>query len=135
MTAGFAIILLGALVLSGVLSLLQQRAYAGATRRMAEAHKDRFGSVLISGRGKGWGRGAVVLLVVDTLDRKVIAAQAMIGASVLARFKPHPELLGPLGTVVERAGHEKRLAQALEYAIQQYKVTTHKTSAKAPTAR
>ena len=51
MTAGFAIILLGALVLSGVLSLLQQRAYAGATRRMAEAHKDRFGSVLISGRG------------------------------------------------------------------------------------
>lgn len=135
MDTGFALILLGALVLSGGLSYLQQRAYSKATQRMAEAYKDSFGSTLVSGRGKGWGRGAVVIMVIDTLTRRVIAAEAMIGVTVLARFRPRPQLLGPLSGVVERAGHDRKLAQSLEYALEQYKVTTRKKSSQASTAK
>lgn len=114
MDAGFALILLGALVLSGGLSYLQQRAYSKTTLRMAEQFKDSFGSTLVSGRGKGWGRGAVVIIVIDTLTRQVVAAEAMIGMTIFARFRPRPQLLGPLATVVERAGHDRKLAQSLE---------------------
>jgi glucitol operon activator protein len=135
MDTGFAIILLSALVLSGLLSLLQQRAYSKATQRMADAYKDAFGSTLVSGRGKGWGRGAVVLLVIDSLTRQVIAAEAMVGVSVLSRFRPRPKLLGSVSGLVARAGTDKKLAQALEYALQQYKVTTRKKVATVATAR
>jgi glucitol operon activator protein len=133
MSAGFAIFLLAALLLGGGLSLLQQRAYSNATKRMAEANKDAFGSVLISGRGKGRLRGAIVLFVVDTLDRKIIASEAMVGASVLSRFKPHPELLGSLATAEERTT-DPHLIKAIAYAKEQYKVTARKAAAKARTA-
>lgn len=40
-----------------------------------------------------WGRGAVVLLAADP-GGKVVAAEAMVGATVFCRFRPFPEVLG-----------------------------------------
>ncbi|TAM69316.1 MAG: transcriptional regulator [Microbacteriaceae bacterium] len=125
MTTGFAAILLGALILSGILSWLQHRAYSKATERLRRQFRGSGDAALVSGRGKGRLRGAVVLLVIDSRSRRVIAAEAMIGASVLARFHERPELLGGLGSIADRA-REKRLADATLQAMEQYKLVMRK---------
>lgn len=122
MDTGFALLLFAALVLSGLLSWLQHRAYSAATRRMMEQFHGRRDAILVSGRGKGLLRGAVVILVVDARDKRVVAAEAMVGTSVLARFRERPELLGPISSAADRAS-EKRLAQAIQSALEQYKTT------------
>ncbi len=127
MDSGFAVLLLAALILSGLLSWLQHRAYSNATRRISEQFKGSKDAVLVSGRGKGRLRGAVVLFVIDTRTKQILAAEAMVGASVLARFHERPELLGALSSVVERAG-DKHLAGAAQYAIEQYKVVIRKSA-------
>jgi DNA-binding transcriptional regulator of glucitol operon len=133
MDSGFAALLLAALVLGGILSWLQHRAYSNAVRRLSEQFRDSRDAVLVSGRGKGRLRGAVVLFVVDGRTRRIIAAEAMVGASVLARFHERPELLGALSTVADRAT-EKRVADAAQYAIEQYKTLARKGSAQSSTA-
>lgn len=117
----FAIILIAALLLSVLLSLTQHNTYNKATQRMTRAFAGEKNFYLVSGRGKGRIRGALVLLVIDAAEQQVVAAEAMVGATIFARFKGRPELIGPLKGVVERAG-EKKLKQAVEYALQQYKV-------------
>lgn len=121
MDNGFALLLLVALLLGGALSYLQHRAYAAATRRMTAEYQGRDDMILVSGRGKGWTRGAVVLLVIDSITKRIVAAEAMVGVTIFARFRVRKELVGPLASAPKRAG-EKRLAEAVESAIKQYKV-------------
>lgn len=118
-TGGFALILIAALVLSVMLSLLQHRTYARAAQRMTRAFAGEQDFYLVSGRGKGRLRGAVVLLVIDSASRRVVAAEAMAGVSVLARFRGHPEIIGPLGGVTERTT-DKKLRQAVQQALDNY---------------
>lgn len=116
----FGIVLLVVLVLGIGLSLMQHFSYQRATRRMVAEHQGARESFLVSGRGKGWFRGAVVLLVVDSASSRIEAAEAMVGASVFARFRPRPELLGSLSSARDRAT-DKRLGEAVESAIAQYR--------------
>lgn len=128
MDSGFALLLLAALVLGGVLSYLQHRAYAAATRRLTEEFHGRADMILVSGRGKGWTRGAVVLLVIDSITKRIIAAEAMVGVTIFARFRVRNELVGPLSSAPKRA-NEKRVAEAVQSAIQQYRtVLAHRTT-------
>jgi Glucitol operon activator len=120
MTTGFAILLFAALALSALLSWLQRRAYVQTTQRLSDENRDSRDRILVSGRGKGILRGAIAVLVVDTSSRRIVAAEAMIGGSIFARFHPRPELLGPCSSAASRAG-EKRLAQAVDAAITQSK--------------
>lgn len=122
MDTGFALLLLAALVLSALFSLAQQRTYSRATKRLGLSYLGTQDHFLVSGRGKGFLRGAIVLLVVDSTSERIVAAEAMVGSTVLARFKPRPELLGELSTAALRS-NDKKLAQAVEYATQQYHVT------------
>lgn len=122
MDSGFVLILMAALLLSVAFSLLQQRTYSRATKRLGSSFigvKDHF---LVSGRGKGFLRGAIVLMVVDSATTRVVAAEAMVGGTVLAYFKPRPELIGDLDTAVLRTS-EKKMTEAVDYATKQYWVT------------
>lgn len=101
------------------LSLLQHRAYARAVNRVA-AREHRSGVLLVTGRAKGALRGAVVLLVVDRVERRVTRALAMQGASVFARFRERPELCGPVDGVAERA-QGKALRRAVADALPRYR--------------
>ena len=46
----------------------------------------------------GIARGAIVLLVIDAAREEIIDAEAMVGSTVFARFRPRPGLRGPLVT-------------------------------------
>lgn len=89
---GYLLIFIGMTVtaLSGV---AQHKYYTRTVRRLAREY-DEPGSVLVSGRGKGRLRGAVVVLVLRTDDRVVRAASVMEGATVLARFTDRPDWVG-----------------------------------------
>jgi glucitol operon activator protein len=50
--------------------------------------------VLVSGRGKGRLRGAIVVLVLRKHDEVIRAAAVMEGATVFARFKERPAWVG-----------------------------------------
>ena len=123
MDSGFALLLLAALGLSVAFTLLQQRTYSRATHRLGLSWLGTKNHYLVSGRGKGFLRGAIVLLVVDGDTRRVVAAEAMIGSTVLARFRPHPELIGDLATAAGRA-KEPKLRDAIDYAGKQFDVTS-----------
>lgn len=131
MDLGFGLILLVALVLGAGSTLYQHRTYQNATRRMGLAFRGAKNHFLVSGRGKSILRGAIVLLVVDRTTRSVVAAEAMIGSTVLARFRPRPELLGPLATAPSRA-KDPMLLKAVEYATSQYEVTVKRSVPRAP---
>jgi DNA-binding transcriptional regulator of glucitol operon len=75
---------------------------------------------LVSGRGKSFARGAIVVLAVDERSRRVVAAQAMKGSTVFARFRPQADLLGPLSSTTSRA-HSAPMGKALQEAQKQYK--------------
>lgn len=111
----FPALLLGAMVLSIVLGLWQQRRYLKQVNAMAHAWKGP-NRRLVSGRGKGRLRGVIAVMVVDTVAGEVIEARRMSGATVFATLGPAPELLGPLATVVERAPDPK-LAKAVTDAL------------------
>jgi DNA-binding transcriptional regulator of glucitol operon len=128
MSPGFAIVLLGALAVAGVLSYLQHRAYTASTRRLVDRFRSNPRAVIVSGRGKGWSRGAVVLLAIDSSSRRVIAGEAMVGASVFARFHPREELEGPLASVASRTT-DRKLGQALEQAVEQYRSVRQRSGA------
>jgi len=122
MNTGFAIILISALILSVLLSLLQHNTYNRATQRMTRAFAGEKDYYLVSGRGKGRLRGALVLLVIDASQQRIVAAEAMVGSTIFARFRGRPGLIGPLSGAAGRAD-EKHLKDAVDYALQQYKVT------------
>lgn len=89
MEGTFALFLVGALVANIGLSYWQSRAYTADINDLIRAHS---GSALrlVSGRGKGWTRGAVVVLVVDPTTREVVQAKAMVGTTVFSRLHPAP---------------------------------------------
>ncbi|WP_105034982.1 transcriptional regulator GutM [Cryobacterium aureum] len=124
-TGRFALFLLGALLLSGVFSYFQQRAYTGVTRRLAQQFGGNSAHVLVSGRSKGILRGAVVVLVIDSTDQEVLAAEAMVGRSVLAKFRVRAELLGSARTVVERATG-KSMKKAVQGCLEQAEIVRRK---------
>jgi glucitol operon activator protein len=126
MDVGFGLLLLVALVMSVGFTLYQQRTYQNATKRLGLAYLGAKNHFLVSGRGKGFLRGAIVLLVVNGDTRRIVAAEAMIGSTALARFKPHPELVGDLDTAPHRAT-EKKLSEAIVYATSQYEVTSKRS--------
>jgi len=97
-----SLLLLGAFVASMAASALQHRYYMRTVNRVA-GEEHRAGVTLVSGRGTGRLRGAVVLLLVRRDDDVVERALVMQGASVLARFREHPALTGPLATADGRA--------------------------------
>ena len=122
-TGWFALILIVALVLSGALSLLQHSTYSRAAQRMTRAFAGEPDLFLVSGRGKGWLRGAVVLLVIDQRQRRIVAAEAMVGISVFARFHGRPDIIGPMADVLERVGDrvkDRKLRDAVQYALDNY---------------
>ncbi|MCI9889799.1 transcriptional regulator [Micrococcales bacterium 31B] len=91
----YVALLVGALLLMAYLSFQQQRAYQAVVRDLSGQHSGPQLS-LVSGRGKGWLRGSVVVLVVDRRARRIIDAREMQGSTNFARFKDAPYLLGNL---------------------------------------
>jgi glucitol operon activator protein len=81
------------MALTAVGGIAQHRYYARTVARLAREH-DEPGSVLISGRGKGRLRGAIVVLVIRKTDEVIRAAAVMEGATVLARFKERQDWVG-----------------------------------------
>jgi glucitol operon activator protein len=79
--------------LTAVGGFAQHRYYSRTTARLARNH-DKPGCVLVSGRGKGRLRGAIVVLVLRKDDQVIRAAAVMEGATVLARFKDRPDWVG-----------------------------------------
>jgi len=77
-------------LLTAVSGFAQHKYYSRTVRRIARAY-DEPGCVLVSGRGKSWFRGAIVVLVLRKEDEVIRAASVMEGASVLARFKDRPD--------------------------------------------
>ena len=122
MDTGFALILLAAIILNIVFSIMQHKMYMRVTRDMQNEYAGRSDHFLVSGRGKGFLRGAVVLLVIDSSRNQVVAAKAMVGSTMFARFKPRPELLGVATSAPSRAANS-HLLKAVEYAMEQYRVT------------
>jgi len=115
MTWQALVLLLGAFVVAGFLSYRQHQGYSRAVNDLASA-ENRSGVLLVSGRAKGWRRGAIVLLVIDRRRGQVLRAQAMEGASVFAKFRERPELAGPVEAAEERAG-STALAKAMREAL------------------
>lgn len=128
MDLGFGLVLIAALLLGVGSTLYQHRTYQNATRRLGMSYRGAKSHFLVSGRGKSILRGAIVLLVVNRDARSIVAAEAMIGSTVLARFRPRPELLGDLDSAPDRA-KDVMLQKAVVYGISQYEVTV-KTSSK-----
>ncbi len=82
-----------AMSLTAVTALAQHKYYTRTVRRLAREH-DEPGCVLVSGRGRGRVRGAIVVLVLRKEDEVIKAAAVMQGATVLARFKDRPDWVG-----------------------------------------
>lgn len=113
----FPVMLISALILAGILAFFQQRRYVRAVNAAARRSEGRE-DALVTGRGNGFARGAVVVMVIDRSESKIIHCEAMVGATVFARFRPKPELLGPVEGSQERA-ETKQLARAVENALAQ----------------
>lgn len=109
------VFLLGGFVVAGWLSYRQHLGYQRAVNDLATA-ENRSGVLLVSGRAKGWRRGAIVLLIIDRRRGQVLRARAMEGASVFAKFRERPELAGPIEAAEERAG-SKAMAKAINQAL------------------
>lgn len=109
------VLLLGAFVVAGLLTYRQHMGYQRAVNELASA-ENRSGVLLVSGRAKGWRRGAIVLLVIDRRRGRVLRARAMEGASVFAKFRERPELAGTVEAAEERAG-STALAKAVHEAL------------------
>ena len=115
MTWQFAALLIGALVASMMLSLWQHRRYTTEVNRLARQHAGE-DLKLVSGRGKGRLRGAVVVLLVNPRAGKVVEARKMVGSTVFSRLGPAPELVGSLSRVASRAT-DKHVRLAVEEAL------------------
>ena len=123
---GFVLLLIAAILLSFAFSYLQHMAYTRTVREVSAAH-DRPGNVVVSGRGKGFLRGCVVVLAVDSTTRTVLEARVMQGSTVLARFRRAAVLEGSLRGVESRATSQWMI-EALQQATTQFRETTKNSS-------
>ncbi len=117
----FAVLLIGALVVSVMLGIWQQNRYARSVNVMVREHHGA-NRTLITGRGLGKLRGTIVMLVVDDPADEVIAARVLRGSTIFATAKDAPALLGPIATLPERA-HDKQTRKAIGMALDQLKAT------------
>lgn len=117
---GFMLILLAALLAVVGVAVLQTKSYQRAVSRLQRQYAGRSGLFLVSGRGKGLLRGAIVVAVV-TASGEIIDAEAMVGSTAFARFRRRPDLHGTIGAVIERT-EQKWLRKALEQAQEQFQV-------------
>ena len=113
----FAVLLIAALLLSSGLSYLQHRAYVAAIRQMTAAHIEH-GMQLVSGRGKSFMRGAIVVLAVNVRYKRIVEARTMVGSTIVARFHRDDSLVGPMRRVVREA-ENPLMKKALEQALGQ----------------
>jgi glucitol operon activator protein len=125
----FFLIVLAGVTLTAASAFAQHKYYARTVRRLAAAH-DEPGCVLVSGRGKGRIRGAVVVLVLRASDEQIKAAAVMEGATVFARFRARPDWVGLSGRD-PLPGASPRLAAAVADA----RTRTPGRRAPAPRAR
>ena len=114
----FALFLGVALMLCGVMSVHQSRTFQRAVRRAA-AEYSTGDHVLVTGRGRGRLRGAIVLLVVERATKRVVSAKVMSGSTVLARLRGVDQLLGPLADIATRT-RDKQVRRALAQATEQF---------------
>ena len=113
----FPAYLVGAMALGLVLTYIQMRAYnAEVNRALRVARGDHL--MLVSGRGRSFRGGAIVIAIVDILTREIIWARSMVGATVFARFRNAPELVGPMAGAVDRV-QGKQYKAAVEMALAQ----------------
>ncbi|HIY66487.1 MAG TPA: transcriptional regulator GutM [Candidatus Agrococcus pullicola] len=117
---GFALILIGALGLVGLTSVFQYRRMLADIESMRVAHADRKGAFLVSGRHKGFIRGAVVALVIDGHDERIVEARAMRGISALSRLRRRESLEGNLGSVAFRES-DAAVIKAVEAAEAEFR--------------
>ena len=89
----FFVLIFVVMGLTAIGGIVQHKYYNRTVQRLAREHNEP-GSVLVSGRGKGRLRGAIVVLVVRKDDEEIKAASVMEGATVLARFKDRPDWVG-----------------------------------------
>ena len=117
----FAALLGGALIVSLLLGLWQQGRYARSVNELATRYrgKDR---LLVTGRGLGKLKGAIVMLIVDDPRDEVIAAHVLRGTTIFATAKEAPELVGPIVTLLDRVT-DKQSRKAVEMALTQLKAT------------
>jgi glucitol operon activator protein len=92
-STGYFLLVLVVMTLTAVGGIAQHRYYTRTVGRLAREHPEA-GCVLVSGRGKGRLRGAIVVLVVRKDDEMIRAAAVMEGATVLARFRERPDWVG-----------------------------------------
>ncbi len=126
----FALYLFAAMILGVPLTWLQTRRYTRAVREMAAGHQDP-SNILVSGRGRGKIRGAVVMLVIDAATRTIIEARVMAGASVFAPVRRDHEIEGPVDDAVTRTA-DKMVARGIAQAVDQFDVVL---AARAKSAR
>lgn len=93
MSPGYLLLVFVVMMLTAVGGIAQHRYYTRTVGRLARDY-DEPGTVLVSGRGKGRLRGAIVVLVLRKDDEVIRAASVMEGATVLARFKDRPDWVG-----------------------------------------
>lgn len=125
----FPLILITAMVIAIFLTFAQQRAYnRKLNEALATSHSKT--DMLVSGRGRSFWGGAIVIMLVDTATREITWAQAMTGRTVFARFKELPTLLGPLENVSSRlAKPSKPLIKAIEMATEQVSIAEQRKQA------
>lgn len=122
----FAAILGGALVVSLLLGLWQQARYARSVNDMVKLHHGA-GRILVTGRGLGKLRGTIVMLVIDDVADRVIAASKLRGTTIFATAKDAPDLLGPVATLSERAT-DKQTRKAVAMALEQLTATRNRAN-------
>lgn len=113
----FPLFLFAALTVGMVLSFWQNRRYTAEAKRLARAHAGSANLRLVSGRGKGRLRGALVVLVVNPTVQRVVDASAMQGSTVFSQLHPAPQLVGPYAEVRQRVTGDKQLRTAVDSAL------------------
>lgn len=115
----FPTFLIAAMLLGLGLTYLQMRAYNNELNRALHASRGEH-LMLVSGRGRSFLGGAIVIAIVDITKREIVFARAMTGATVFQRFADVPELLGRMDGAAERV-RGKQLKLAVQMATAQVK--------------
>lgn len=113
----FPAILVAAMMLGLLLTWVQMRSYNAELNRALRAVRGEH-LVLVSGRGRSIGGGAIVIAIIDVAARRIIRARALAGRSVFARFHDAPGLVGDLDGAVDRV-RGRQLRAAVEMALAQ----------------
>lgn len=97
----FPALLILAMMMNAAMMWLQMRRYnSELNATLAKVHDESL--MLCSGRGRSWRGGAIVIMIVNVVTDQIVSAKAMTGFTVFARFRPLPEMLGPVANAEER---------------------------------